>query len=153
MIVSAQNHPPYGLLVSMNGVYWERSADPFHIHSFSFEMQCHIKSGADVLDTIEQEGERKAGWIAIAHDENPVGFIPDGYETKSFGYDEIFVRYNGPFDKEIAIPLDYSHERISEHIRRGMADSVIRRMADDLRKPKTPVEKNWFLRLLRGKGK
>lgn len=69
-IVSETVQPPIG---GMGGSVWswERGLDPWHEDAFPTELR-HVGT----------TGRRRAGWFALDHWGNPIGFVTDGTDLR-----------------------------------------------------------------------
>jgi hypothetical protein len=64
--------------------------------------------------TIDQLDQAREGWLAIDWIENPVGFVPDGYEQQ--GEEHVFIIQPGPYKHLCAYQIDwYGEELIQQH--------------------------------------
>ena len=94
-LVSAENPPSYGL---GHEVYWERSVDPFSRAAIQAAFQAEgLNMGTKVFDE-----PQRSGWMAIEWAENPVGFVPDGYECWVDVMPEYHFTDEGPSGHRIA---------------------------------------------------
>jgi hypothetical protein len=110
-IVSAVKPP-----IASGGVaYWERSTDPFHFSAIEAALQPAKHTVALLIGgTIDQLDQAREGWLAIDWIENPVGFVPDGYEQQ--GEEHVFIIQPGPYKHLCAYQIDwYGEELIQQH--------------------------------------